>query len=216
MATTTLQDRVKLALKVSGKSKTDLWKGCGVSSGTVTTWVKGPNQTISGVNLTNASKILGVSAEWLATGNGEMLVNASGDQVEFELTALGTDSRLSNHAFQSVKFNTNWLASEIAKDFVKDNLSIVLVHDESMQPNLHQGNFLLIDTGIHTYTQDGIYLIKSQAGNLLRRINKNLDGSLSIRSDNPIYSEETTPNLAQSNIKVLGRALFAWSQKKLT
>ena len=216
MATTTLQDRVKLALKVSGKSKTDLWKGCGVRSGTVTSWVKGPNQTISGVNLTNASKILGVNAEWLATGNGEMLANASGEQVEFRLTALETNNRLNKYAFQSVKFNTNWLASEIANDFAKDNLSIVLVHDESMQPNLHQGDFLLIDTGIHTYNQDGIYLIKSQAGNLLRRINKNLDGSLSIRSDNPIYSEETTPNLAQSNIKVLGRALFAWSQKKLT
>jgi hypothetical protein len=63
---------MKLALEKSGLSKTDLWKGCGVSSGTVTAWFKGPNQTISGINLMNACKILGVNPEWLATGIGDM------------------------------------------------------------------------------------------------------------------------------------------------
>ena len=72
MTSSTLQDRIKLALEKSGLSKTDLWKGCGVRSSTVTSWFKGPNQTISGINLMNASKILGVNPDWLATGNGEM------------------------------------------------------------------------------------------------------------------------------------------------
>lgn len=65
-----LADRLKLALRASGKTKTDIWKACGISSGAVTHWFNGSTQEITGANLTNTASVLGVNAEWLATGRG--------------------------------------------------------------------------------------------------------------------------------------------------
>lgn len=209
----TLQDRVKLALKISGKSKTDLWKGCGVMSGTVTSWVKGPNQTISGKNLINAARILGVNPDWLATGAGDMQ-SASSVQSS-EIKAHPTNSTTpSAQAFDSIKLNPAWVKSAL-DGASAERLMLFFVHDDTMSPTLKHGDFLLIDSQIKTVDKAGIFLIKSKAGQLLKRININLDGSLTITTDSPTPNPEIIPKLEACGIEIIGRAAIAWSEKKL-
>lgn len=70
----TLAERLTYALKLRGKTKTDLWKACGISSGAVTHWFTGLAQGLTGKNLTIVAALLQVNAIWLATGEGEMLL----------------------------------------------------------------------------------------------------------------------------------------------
>lgn len=209
----TLQDRVKLALKVSGKSKTDLWKGCGVSSATVTTWVKGPNQTISGKNLINAAQILSVNPDWLATGVGEMQSPTSIQSALIKLH-LTSQTQSPNQAFHKVELNPAWIKSSLEGVSI-DQLTLFFMPDDTMSPTLKQGDFLLLDTQIRTVDKDGIYLLKSKAGEFLKRVNINLDGSFTIKTDNPTSNQETISKFNESGIEIVGRANVAWSERKL-
>lgn len=68
----TLAERLKIALKESGKTKTDIWRACGISSGAVSFWFNGATQNLEGNNLLTTANLLGVNPEWLATGRGQM------------------------------------------------------------------------------------------------------------------------------------------------
>lgn len=68
----TFLDRLKQAMEKSGKTKTDLWDGCGLTSGAVSQWFSKPTTQLKGKNLLCVSRLLGVNPDWLATGAGEM------------------------------------------------------------------------------------------------------------------------------------------------
>jgi len=223
MIRSTLQDRIKLALELSGRSKTDLWKGCGVSSGTVTAWFKGPNQTISGINLMNACKILGVNPEWLATGIGEMqtdthhlynesIVNCESIQSCYKESSIEIYNIHTQEPIKSMNFDLDWIQSRLPNHSL-ENLNIVFITNDSMLPTLKKGDFLIVDSDINIFTTDGVYLIKSSAGIFIKRIHKNMDGSLLIKSDNSAYGPETIFEHQLSDFKIIGKANLSWPEK---
>lgn len=72
-----LSDRIRAALpKGSGLSQSGLAKACGISRASVNAWANGKTDSIDGKFLTTAASYLGVSAHWLATGEGPMLPGA--------------------------------------------------------------------------------------------------------------------------------------------
>jgi hypothetical protein len=73
----TLAERLKFALEKSGKRKTDLWKGCDLSSGAISHWFNNPETEIKGKNLLCAARILGVRPEWLSKGTGDYAISES-------------------------------------------------------------------------------------------------------------------------------------------
>jgi len=72
----TLAQRLAVALKRSGKTKTDLWKGCDLSSGAISHWFNNPSTELKGKNLLCAARVLEVRAEWLQTGEGDADLSA--------------------------------------------------------------------------------------------------------------------------------------------
>lgn len=228
MIKSTLQDRIKLALEMSGRSKTDLWKGCGVSSGTVTAWFKGPNQTISGINLMNACKILGVNPEWLATGMGEMQTDIHDFYKEHIVKFESIESSYSykessieihnidtNEPIKSINFDLDWIQSRLPDHSLED-LNIVFITNDSMFPTLKSGDLLIVDSSMNIFRNDGIYLIESSAGIFIKRIYKNMDGSLLVKSDNIAYGLETIFEKQSSDFKIIGKANLSWPEKSLT
>lgn len=67
----TFLDRLKQAMAEANKTKTDLWRACGISSGAVSQWFSKPTTQLKGKNLLCVARELGVSPEWLATGQGD-------------------------------------------------------------------------------------------------------------------------------------------------
>ena len=213
MTTSTLQDRIKLALEKSGLSKTDLWKGCGVSSGTVTTWVKGPNQTISGVNLMNAAKLLGVNPDWLATGRGNISsTTESASKLEDESTSVEILNPYHSKSIKGIKLSLAWIKEKVA-GANPNQLSIIFIDDDSMSPTISQGDFIIVNSNIRKFSNDGIYIINSNAGSFIKRIQKLLDGTYLIKSDNPSYETQSIKVLHLSKINIAGKAVSIWAEK---
>lgn len=73
----TLAERLQFALEKSGKRKTDIWKGCGLSSGAISHWFNNPKTEIKGKNLLCAARILEVRPEWLSEGTGDYELSES-------------------------------------------------------------------------------------------------------------------------------------------
>ena len=212
MTTSTLQDRIKLALEKSGLSKTDLWKGCGVRSSTVTSWFKGPNQTISGVNLMNASKILGVNPDWLATGNGDMKAEIySPNNRELE-SSIEIFNKNPNEPIKSIKFDLNWLKSKLPNQQLK-SLNIISFKDGSMRPTFEKGDLVIVDISITSFKNNGIYLIESNSGIFIRRIHKNIDGNMLIKPDNTAYNTVALYEKETSELRIIGKIILSWPEK---
>lgn len=67
------------------------------------------------------------------------------------------------------------------------NLHIVHVHGDSMEPTIPARSLCLIDGNQKAIRGDGIYCLGSHGDTYIKRIQKNLDGSLTLLSDNPVY-----------------------------
>ncbi|MFI8035468.1 LexA family protein [Acinetobacter sp. ABJ_C3_5] len=70
----TLAERLRYAMEVLPPKKikgVDLARAVGVKPPSVSDWLSGKSKTMEGENLIKASKFLGVSASWLASGSGQ-------------------------------------------------------------------------------------------------------------------------------------------------
>lgn len=68
----TWNDRLVLALEVTGKSRAFLCKAVGVSAPTVTDWCSGKIKSLKAENVDRICAVLGISQRWLLHGKGEM------------------------------------------------------------------------------------------------------------------------------------------------
>ena len=213
MKKTTLQNRIRLALSNSGLSKTDLWKGCGVSSSTVTTWFNGRNKSITGTNLINASKVLGVNPNWLANGIGNMHSAAENFQnLSFPIINQ-TELTKKLTSLSSIEINLSWLEHELS-GVSQEELNLFIVSDNAMSPSLEVGDLILLDTSIRSFSHDGVYVIKHNSHFFIRRMLLQIDGAILIKCDNPDYQNQVI-NPGEKQPEVSGQAIWAWSQKKI-
>jgi Helix-turn-helix. len=67
-----LSDRIRIALNRARRQPAQLAAACGIKQPSVSGWLSGETKNLRGKNLYNAATFLGVSARWLATGDGPM------------------------------------------------------------------------------------------------------------------------------------------------
>lgn len=68
----TLAERLTTAMERSGITQAELARACGVKPPSVNGWLSGKSKYLRGENLLKAAAVLGVSQQWLATGEGPM------------------------------------------------------------------------------------------------------------------------------------------------
>lgn len=100
-------------------------------------------------------------------------------------------------------FRRDWLKKE---GLDPDHLAVITARGDSMEPTIHSGDTLLIDLRITTPRQDGIYVIEQDGGLAAKRIQRALNGTLYIRSDNPAYRELVIN--PDDHLNIIGR--LAW------
>ena len=89
-----------------------------------------------------------------------------------------------------------------SRDGVPD---LVKVETDEMAPTLNQGDVCLIDRGVRTVTESGLYLIRTKKGSVIRRVQCPTSGNtLILSSDNPLYRQAESVRADQ--LRVLGRA----------
>lgn len=71
----TLAERITQAIEAKGITQAALAKAAGVKPSSVSDWIKGETKSLKALPLVRAAHALGVSALWLATGEGPMKPN---------------------------------------------------------------------------------------------------------------------------------------------
>ena len=113
----------------------------------------------------------------------------------------------------SIGLHKNWVRMNLQ---VSDpgNLRVITATGNSMEPMIMHGDLLLIDVGVHSFKQDGVYVLGIDGQRMVKRVQKVLDG-LRILSDNRIYPEMIIPEGRRDEVVFYGRAVYAWTGTNL-
>jgi phage repressor protein C with HTH and peptisase S24 domain len=192
-------------------SVADLARAVGVSDNAIYKWVSGRGQP-SMMSLVNLSKAAGVSVEWLATGRGA----PSKAKVEHHVAeSAATTSRGSQQIavergvpqnqqiVDYLSFRPDWLQRALSLDL--RSMALVEVIGDSMSPTANGGDVVLVDVRETRFRHDGIYVLHTGGDLAVKRLQRQPDGTLMIRSDNPAYESYA---VKPEEVNVMGRALW--------
>lgn len=204
----------------------------GVSYVAVKKVLDGQTRAFTAENNSRAAAFLGVSPDWLATGEGEMVPAAGVVQSSALLDTGLPDGAvrvpvLANAASMGGGID---LADEdvicgeltLTPQFVAEQLRPVrpgalrFIHGygDSMAPTFNSGDVLLVDTDMRDVRIDGIYVLEAHNRLFIKRVRQRLDGSYEISSDNPTHKTVDTLN-GDHQVEVKGRVVWAWNGKKM-
>ncbi len=83
-------------------------------------------------------------------------------------------------------------------------LEAINVIGESMEPTLKDGNVVFVDKKQKNIDKGGIFILLTQNGLFIKRVQKRFDGAYDIISDNPVYPIET---LSKGLFDVVGKVV---------
>lgn len=222
----TLAERMKKALLVSGISQQELAKACGVTHSSVSFWVSGKTKALKAESANKAAACLGVSPRWLAEGIGEMKTNTEAyDDEDFSeedeafvsipvyevrLSAghcgMPTYDELTEYSpvkYPRAFFQTRKLNPAACKGFI--------VSGDSMEPVLWDRDTLLVDCSYQVVQASRVYAFFLDGYMRVKRLFPRSNGDILIRSDNPdkgAYPDELLPSDQRPDrFRMIGRVV---------
>lgn len=227
----TLIDIIRQALQSPGKSQRGLARAMGLDPAAVNRMLKGERQ-IKAHELTAIREYLGLPpAEDLPAPTIPRSPGASPGQTEppglpgwrqppafaeeFAMVPV-YDARASagpgaiNTDAEPVCFSAfRWEWLHRVTQAPPDQLAVIQVAGDSMEPTLHHGDHVLIDRTVTRWTRDGLYVIRYAISDELmvkRLLWIPSSRTFSIRSDNPAYGN--TDGVGPDDLSVVGRVLW--------
>ncbi len=199
--------RIKQALEVHTDS--DVVEILGKASGSASQW-KRRGRIPAGV-LAQVSERTGVSIRWLKTGEKQSEVRespAAYDRLNgFILIPRYTMNIKSECLKDRVPFREEWIREEMCLD--PSRLALIQTSGDGMEPVLHPGDLMMFDLGTKQVKDNAIYALSAGDSLLVKRIQKKIDGSLVIKSDNPAYEPEEIEAGRARDLQVIGRLVWA-------
>ncbi|EDM23053.1 S24 family peptidase [Caminibacter mediatlanticus TB-2] len=107
----------------------------------------------------------------------------------------------------AINFDENYETIYIDKKLIDKNLDAIHVVGDSMEPTIKDGSIIFIDRNI-PLSSGGIYVISTNAGVFVKRINIKSSGEIELISDNKIYPIE---KVKLEEIKVIGKVVKIFS-----
>lgn len=176
-----------------------------------------------------------VNLEWLATGEGPMeasprpALKARESAADYHgrgtavpagyvlaaqrrvIDDLGEkDALVGGQVLDYLAFKADWVRTELGAD--PKHLVLVRAVGDSMAPTLRAGDLLLLDHSFDGIKQDAIYAIAVDGALQIKRIQRLLDGTLLIKSDNPVYETQNVIAEHAGEVRVVGRVV--WTGKR--
>ncbi|MCK7581818.1 MAG: S24 family peptidase [Chromatiales bacterium] len=87
-------------------------------------------------------------------------------------------------------------------------LALVRADGDSMQPTINDGDALLIDTSKCQLTDGHIYVMRINDELRAKRLQRLVDGSVRVSSDNTIYADEVVDASDLDQLHILGRVVW--------
>jgi len=206
-----------------------LARAVGVSPSAFRKWLRGEAEP-SRERLIALADATAVSIAWLAKGEGPepdfremagaeggLLAGPSGegglDRRRFvvlpkrsEAAAAGAGTPAPTLRSEFIAFRHDWIRDTFGLE--PTDLLLEAAVGESMQPTIHDNDVLLIDITDRKLREFGIYVLEFQGERLVKRVQRKLDGSLLLISDNAIYEPERVPSERAHEVTIIGRVVW--------
>ena len=105
-----------------------------------------------------------------------------------------------------IAFRHDWIRA--ALKIPPDLLGMEVAVGESMEPTIRDGDLLLVDTTEQSVGAYGIYVLELNGERLVKRVQKKVDGTLLLISDNPAYEPDHVPPDVAETVTVVGRVVW--------
>jgi phage repressor protein C with HTH and peptisase S24 domain len=216
--------RIRELREVLGLTQKQFGERIGKSWRTVQDWEAGKS-SIPDHTLRFISQVFGVSYEWLKTGQGEMWekrekalleeLEAKTKEVLEKLVRIPVVGR-AGAGFPESPADMEAVGYVLVskETFQKGGKFSVQVHGDSMEPTLHDGDFVVFKT----YVGDGtdipngkVVVVRNHYGELIVKRLTRLNGSIVLTSDNPKYP----PLQPSADLQIVGVAVEAIKRVEL-
>jgi len=217
-------ERIRLIRKLLGLTQKEMGEQIGRSWKTINRWEAGERE-IPDTALKLISSTFGVSYEWLKTGQGEMWerkekalleeLEAKTREVLEKLVRIPVVGR-AGAGFPESPADMDVVGYVLVskETFQKGGKFSVQVHGDSMEPTLHDGDFV----AFKTYVGDGsdipsgkVVVVRNRYGELIVKRLTRVDGSIVLTSDNPKYP----PLQPSADLQIVGVAVEAIKRVEL-
>jgi phage repressor protein C with HTH and peptisase S24 domain len=103
-------------------------------------------------------------------------------------------------------FKREWLQSVLGINH--SDLVLAEVRGDSMAPTLFDRDLVLVNLRENVLDVSAVFMIKVGGALLVKRVQHNFDGSVTVKSDNPRYDTETLSGEQLRNVQVVGRVVW--------
>jgi transcriptional regulator with XRE-family HTH domain len=100
-------------------------------------------------------------------------------------------------------FKADWL--KVSLGLSPNNVAVISVIGDSMEPYLAEGDLIMVDLGIHSVENNAVYVLQFGDSLLVKRVQVKLDGEVIVKSDNPRYETESFRGASAEQLRVVGR-----------
>lgn len=198
MSKTELKTRLKNAIKNNGMNAAELSRLSGLKPSFIYDILNGKSTNPSTAKIAKISSILNVELSYLL-GIEDIPTKPSSDKSEFVmvssiLTTTNNDDKnstpkiLDEHEGEPYYFRSSWVHDRL--NTKAENLRMVFVQGDSMEPTLCQGDMVLVDVTKKNPSPPGIFVIFDGMGLVVKRLefipNSN-PASVRVLSDSPQY-----------------------------
>lgn len=112
---------------------------------------------------------------------------------------------------------------DMAPDFLRTlpgvvspkGLHVVNAHGDSMEPTICDRAFCVVDTSQTRILTDGIYCLMADNQLFIKRLQRNLDGSILMLSDNHRYRPQTIDKAMLEQTTIIGRVVYVYNGSTL-
>ena len=161
-------------------------------------------------------EVCGMPANWLDTPGDQQVLDAPGRSL-LVMSAAGSMGYgvINDHdtVVGSIQVSEAWLRRELPSTTGWDNLRVITGYGDSMETTYRDGDILVVDTGVREVKVDAVYVFRRHDELFIKRLQRRLDGSLLVISDNRKYEPQIVSE--RDGIQVAGRVLYAWTGHRL-
>ncbi len=189
----------------------------GIAEGTVRNLLKEGLPRLD--NLLRMAGAAGVSVQWLATGNASNEVNEQrglyradiGDDFTlvpvYDVTAsAGHGASIDQERVDTqIAFRRDWVRRE---GLSSNGLAALRTDGDSMEPTIRDGALLLIDSTQRKIGNDGIYVLRYDDHLLAKRLQRQVDGTILVSSDNKTYQTVKVEHQQLGSLDIIGRVVW--------
>lgn len=196
----------------------ELAEKLGIHKNTMTNYERGERFPDVNTLLKILEVFPGTNPGWLLTGEGSKKKTEPDKEgfvmfPRYELQVGAGPGRHieSEQVVDFVSFKEDWVQNFLRVP--RKDLALLTVKGDSMNPTLNDGDMILVDLRASRIEDSAIYVLEFEDALLVKRIQRKLDGSVVIKSDNQAYEPEILPKERVESVRIVGRVV--WSGRRM-